>query len=89
MISFLDLHKLTEWEELVHDEQAKSEWLDSDDSGSDMDSDDDGSSDSEDEDDDEDEQAMDENWNSKSLLNEALSQSILLRDACTIPLWIK
>lgn len=47
--AFVDLHKLTEWEELVHDEQAKYEWVDSDSSGMDTDEDDD-----DDDDDDED-----------------------------------
>ena len=45
-----DLHKVTEWDELVHDEQAKSEWIDSESDSSGMESD--GSSDSNSESDD-------------------------------------
>jgi hypothetical protein len=52
-----DLHKGVEWDELIHDEQAKSEWIDSDSESSGMESD--GSSDSND--DDESDEAMEEN----------------------------
>ncbi len=56
---FIDLHKGVEWDELIHDEQAKSEWIDSD-SESGMDSD--GSSDSNDDDEKESaDEAMEEN----------------------------
>ena len=57
-IFVIDLHKGVEWDELVHDEQAKSEWIDSDSESSGMESD--GSSDSDD-DDEESEEAMEEN----------------------------
>lgn len=58
--TFSDLHKLSEWDELVHDDQARYEWIDSD-SDSDMGSDEDGSSGSDDDDGvDEEEEAMDE-----------------------------
>ncbi|XP_046437306.1 kelch domain-containing protein 4-like [Daphnia pulex] len=55
----LDLHKGVEWDELIHDEQAKSEWIDSDSESSGMDSD--GSSDSNDDDEEESDEAMEEN----------------------------
>lgn len=29
LLTCLDLHKLGEWDELIHDEQAKQEWIDS------------------------------------------------------------
>lgn len=56
---FLDLHKLGEWDELIHDEQAKQEWIDSE-SSDEMGSDE-SATDDDDEDDDSDEE-MEENW---------------------------
>ena len=53
-----DLHKMQEWDELIHDEHAKYEWVDSEESGSEG-MEDEGSSESE-EDEDEDEEAMEE-----------------------------
>nr|SVE71458.1 EOG090X0KWJ [Daphnia similis]SVE72091.1 EOG090X0KWJ [Daphnia similis]SVE72718.1 EOG090X0KWJ [Daphnia similis] len=52
----LDLHKGVEWDELIHDEQAKFEWIDSDSESSGMEGDDS----SDDDDDEESDEAMEE-----------------------------
>lgn len=52
----LDLHKGVEWDELIHDEQAKCEWIDSDSESSGMEGDDS----SDDDDDEESDEAMEE-----------------------------
>lgn len=54
---FSDLHKLIEWEELIHDEHARFEWIDSD-SGSEDSDEESGDSDSDDDDGDEGMDAM-------------------------------
>nr|SVE87160.1 EOG090X0KWJ [Daphnia similis]SVE87786.1 EOG090X0KWJ [Daphnia similis] len=46
----LDLHKGVEWDELIHDEQAKCEWIDSDSESSGMEGDDSSDDDDDDED---------------------------------------
>ncbi|KZS09098.1 Kelch domain-containing protein 4 [Daphnia magna] len=53
----LDLHKGVEWDELIHDEQAKCEWIDSDSESSGMEGDD---SSDDDDDDEESDEAMEE-----------------------------
>ena len=49
-VEFLDLHKLVEWEELIHDEYARFEWIDSDSGSEDSDAESDDSDSGDDED---------------------------------------
>jgi len=51
----LDLHKLVEWDELIHDEHARFEWIDSDSGSEDSDM----GTDDDDSDDDDSDQGMD------------------------------
>jgi len=55
-VKFSDLHKLIEWEELIHDEHARIEWIDSDSGSEESDSE---SGDSDSDDDEDDDEGMD------------------------------
>lgn len=69
----IDLHKMIEWKELIHDELARHEWIDSESEASETDSELDEDEEDDDDDDEEEEggdDTMDTQWCMNLMVNE-------------------